>query len=191
MGGAPLHILLCPFDGGRAHPGTTRYDAGTVETQGWPQDTFHHVNCMTCGSSNLGLRGFDTPETAIGHWNRRHDHLAVELEFNSPFLIAVPDHPARAVQLTFKVPALWRLYGDHFAAGEVECEIEHRAEGGEWSKPVRVEIHGKTETGYVRALDLPLAGQGPWLLRLIRLTPHNGNVANDLLLAGIREHDHG
>ncbi len=191
MGGAPLHILLCPFDGGRAHPGTTRYDAGTVAKQEWPQDTFHHVNCMTCGSSNLGLRGFDTPEAAIGHWNRRHHHQAVELEYSAPFLIAVPDHPARAVQLTFKVPALWRQYGDHFAAADVQCEIEHRGQGGEWSKPVRVEFHGKTDTGYVRTLDLPLSGEGPWLLRLIRLTPHNGNVANDLLLAGIREHDHG
>lgn len=188
---ATLHIIPCPFDGGKAHLGTTRYDDRTVQTQGWKQSTFHLINCMACGSSNLGLRGFETPEDAVGHWNRRHHHEPVELEFNAPFLIAVPNHPARAVQLTFRVPALWRLSGDQFHAAAVQCDIEHRAKGGEWSNPQRIEFHGKTDTGYVRAIDLPLAGQGPWLLRLVRLTPHSSDAANDLLLAGIREHDHG
>jgi hypothetical protein len=191
MGGQRIHILSCPFDGGAAHPGTTRYDQNTVHQQGWEQDTFHHVNCMTCGASNLGLRGFDTPDDAIGHWNRRHHHQFVELEHNSPFMIVVPANPARAIQLTFKVPALWGLCGDQFVASEVACEIDHRAHGGDWTEPKRIEFHGKTETGYVRNLDLPLLGPAPWLLRLVRLTPHHGNIANDLLLAGIRDHDHG
>ena len=64
-------LRKCPFCGGDAAFGTTKYCAETVREQGWNQDVFHSVNCIMCGASNRGLAGFETPEKAAEHWNKR------------------------------------------------------------------------------------------------------------------------
>ena len=61
----------CPFCGGEAAFGTTKYCKSTVKEQGWDQSTFHSVNCIICGTSNRGLVGHDTQESAARAWNRR------------------------------------------------------------------------------------------------------------------------
>lgn len=67
----PGPLLPCPFCGGEASLGTIRYSSATIREQHWGQDTFHKVNCIRCGSDNLGLVGFATRELATEHWNRR------------------------------------------------------------------------------------------------------------------------
>jgi hypothetical protein len=61
----------CPWCGGEAAPNTITYDSAFVKDQGWNQDTFHGVNCISCGASNRGLVGFKTPDEAIKAWNAR------------------------------------------------------------------------------------------------------------------------
>ena len=64
-------LKACPFCGGEAAPNQTTYSAKTCQENWWSQDTFYGVNCVLCGSNNVGLRGYDTPEIAAAHWNTR------------------------------------------------------------------------------------------------------------------------
>jgi len=64
-------ILNCPFCGGECSPGTVTYSATTARDNGWDREVFHFINCCNCGVSNAGLRGYDTPDEALDHWNRR------------------------------------------------------------------------------------------------------------------------
>jgi len=64
-------LLPCPFCGGEAAFGTVSYSSSTVREQNWGQYTFHKINCILCGSTNLGLVGFRTAEDAAAHWNKR------------------------------------------------------------------------------------------------------------------------
>ena len=62
----------CPFCGGEARPNTVTYSASMVREQGWPQATWHSVNCIMCGADIRGsMTGWETPELAIAQWNRR------------------------------------------------------------------------------------------------------------------------
>lgn len=64
-------LLPCPMCGGTAAANTVRYSAKHVAEQQWEQDTFHGVNCITCGLDNKGIVGNLTPEIAAAAWNRR------------------------------------------------------------------------------------------------------------------------
>lgn len=64
-------LLPCPFCGGAPAHGTVRYANSTVREQDWTQDTFHFINCTSCGSSNVGMVGKKTPDDAALAWNRR------------------------------------------------------------------------------------------------------------------------
>lgn len=61
----------CPFCGGKAAVNTIRYaaDSETAKLNG--QTLFYGVNCISCGTNNLGLVGHKTEESAIAAWNRR------------------------------------------------------------------------------------------------------------------------
>lgn len=62
----------CPCcDGIASGNGKVHYGETFAKEQGWSQSTFYYCNCMICGVSNLGLRGYETPEAAIKAWNRR------------------------------------------------------------------------------------------------------------------------
>jgi hypothetical protein len=64
-------LLPCPFCDGACSFGTVRYSDKTIRVQKWTQDTFHFVSCEMCGTKNLGLVGFRSPELAAAHWNKR------------------------------------------------------------------------------------------------------------------------
>lgn len=84
----------CPFCGGEASLGTMRYCASTIKEQGWAQDTFHFVNCCSCGSNNKGLVGYDSPTRAAAHWNHRTpSQREVEME---RALIRIRDYPVHS-----------------------------------------------------------------------------------------------
>jgi hypothetical protein len=59
--------------GGEAALNRVTYSRKTVREQAWEQDTFHGVNCITCGLNNKGLVGYRTPEAAAIAWNKRHE----------------------------------------------------------------------------------------------------------------------
>ena len=61
----------CPFCNGEAAFGKTTYSRKTIREQHWGQDTFHSVNCISCGTSNRGLVGYRTQDEAAAHWNKR------------------------------------------------------------------------------------------------------------------------
>lgn len=61
----------CPFCGGEAAYNTVRYSAAYVAEQEWEQDTFHGVNCITCGVNNRGMIGLASKEIARDRWNLR------------------------------------------------------------------------------------------------------------------------
>ena len=61
----------CPFCGGEASVGTTKYSDKMVRQQKWKQNIFYHVNCIICGADNSGLVGHQTEIGAIQKWNRR------------------------------------------------------------------------------------------------------------------------
>lgn len=64
-------LLPCPMCDTPASFGRVTYDPRTVREQGWPQDTFHYVNCPACGVKNHGVVGFKTQKEAAAAWNRR------------------------------------------------------------------------------------------------------------------------
>lgn len=69
----------CPFCGGDAAHGTVRYSSTSIREQHLGQDTFHFINCVVCGTNNIGLVGHDTPDAAATAWNRRtHEVIALE-----------------------------------------------------------------------------------------------------------------
>lgn len=78
--GANLTAVLerCPFCGGEAAFGKTTYSSKTIREQHWGQDTFHSVNCISCGTSNRGLVGYRTTAEAAAHWNKRSNDKAKE-----------------------------------------------------------------------------------------------------------------
>lgn len=60
----------CPFCGGEAAMNTVRTSCKeTIRLNG--QDTFHGVNCVSCGASTNGLLGDISPEAAVERWNKR------------------------------------------------------------------------------------------------------------------------
>jgi mRNA degradation ribonuclease J1/J2 len=61
----------CPFCGGEAARNTVTYSERMVSEQHWEQSTFHGVNCIVCGVTNVGMVGHATPERAAERWNRR------------------------------------------------------------------------------------------------------------------------
>lgn len=65
------NLLPCPFCGQEAGFNTVRYFDKAIAVQGWKQNTFHGVNCITCGVNNIGIRGYDTKEDAADAWNTR------------------------------------------------------------------------------------------------------------------------
>ena len=66
-----INLLRCPFCGGQGAFGTTKYSQCTVRQYGWDQDTFHSVNCTSCGTCNLGNVGHASQVDAAHHWNCR------------------------------------------------------------------------------------------------------------------------
>lgn len=64
-------LKACPFDKGEANFATVSYSEKTVKEQGWKQDVFHYVSCVTCGACNRGLVGHRTKEDAAKAWNTR------------------------------------------------------------------------------------------------------------------------
>ncbi|MFU1939413.1 Lar family restriction alleviation protein [Bordetella hinzii] len=64
-------LKSCPFCGSGAAMNTVRYaaDSETAKLNG--QSLFYGVNCISCGTNNLGLVGHKTEESAIAAWNRR------------------------------------------------------------------------------------------------------------------------
>lgn len=65
-------LLPCPMcDEARISFGDTKYSASTVLEHGWTQNTFHFVNCPSCGLNNKGVIGHKSREDAAAAWNRR------------------------------------------------------------------------------------------------------------------------
>jgi hypothetical protein len=67
-------LLACPFCGGEASSsGVVRYQP---KHEAWWKDgtritKAYFCNCLTCGTTNKGLVGHQTPEAAVKHWNTR------------------------------------------------------------------------------------------------------------------------
>lgn len=62
----------CPFCGGEAALGTSTIKRWKDIHGNYGEFTGHSVNCIMCGSTNRGIaEGFQTPEKATEHWNRR------------------------------------------------------------------------------------------------------------------------
>lgn len=75
-------LLACPFCGGKASAeGTIKY--AKTHDAWWADGTriieAHFVNCMTCGISNKGLCGHQTPALAISRWNTRSQYPSLDL----------------------------------------------------------------------------------------------------------------
>jgi len=77
-----IELLPCPFCGGEAAFGTTRYSDSTVKEQAWKQDVFYSVNCIVCAATTKGLAGSLSQTEAANKWNKRtihqHPHLLTE-----------------------------------------------------------------------------------------------------------------
>lgn len=67
-------LLACPFCGGEASSsGVVRYQP---KHQAWWKDKTritkaYFCNCLSCGTTNKGLLGHQSPALAVKHWNTR------------------------------------------------------------------------------------------------------------------------
>jgi hypothetical protein len=60
-------LAPCPFCNHQAAVGSRK-----VSTNGGPTTEYWFINCMRCGSSNVGIfNGFSDADLAAEHWNRR------------------------------------------------------------------------------------------------------------------------
>jgi predicted phage tail protein len=89
---------------------------------------------------------------------------------------------ADAIRVTLYTPAL-RTAGDNSLDGaKVEFKIELSVNGGPFVQKVLSSFEGKTTGGYARDYTIAVTGNGPWQVRVTRLTDDSltDRVSNDL-----------
>ncbi|MEN8639577.1 host specificity protein J [Pseudomonas sichuanensis] len=142
------------------------------------------------GSYNFyGVRVFER----TGEANQEHipGFPAVETEVDVstqvtnalPIVRSVTNLDVDAVRVKIRVPALTSqdtTAGDISGSG-VDLRIQVRPASGNWSTQGQISIYGKTTSPYERQVRANLVGEGPWQVRVTRVSPDStsSTVQND------------
>ncbi|WP_290889349.1 phage tail protein [Arenimonas sp.] len=99
--------------------------------------------------------------------------VAVEVLAASPVTRTIVNPLADTVRVTIQVPALAAtdLNNGDVGGTAVLFAIDIQSAGGGFVEKVRQNISGKSVNGYQRSVRVPLAGGGPYDVRVRRLTP--------------------
>ncbi|RKQ97161.1 putative phage tail protein [Kushneria sinocarnis] len=98
--------------------------------------------------------------------------VSTELTKGSPLVRSVTNLDADAVRVTVGVQRLTQQDADDgdLHGSTVEMAVDVRADGGDWSQRKTITIDGKTTSQYPESHRIELPGNGPWDIRLRRLT---------------------
>ncbi|SES12747.1 Phage-related protein, tail component [Vreelandella subterranea] len=102
---------------------------------------------------------------------------------DQPLVRTVSNLNADAVRIKIRLQAL--TYQDpktgDLKGSSVSLAVDVRPQGGSWSEQKRINIRGKTTSPYERQTRVDLSGEGPWDVRVRRLTADSdkANPRND------------
>lgn len=129
------------------------------------------------------IEGFPSVENEV--------QVGVEAKKATPVVRTITNPNVDAVRVKVLIPQLSnqdKKTGD-LNGSSVKIAIELQTNGGSWSRVVEEEIKGKTMSRYERAYRIALPGNGPWNIRLVRISEDSKDsaVANKTLLSSITE----
>lgn len=110
------------------------------------------------------IEGFSEIETEYG--------VSVEVKTTAAATRQIDDLDADAVRVTVSVPALVAADASNGDTNptSVQMGIDLKPAIGSWQQVKTVHINGKTRSKYQRSVRIPLTGDGPWQLRVRRIT---------------------
>ena len=133
------------------------------------------------------LEGFTDVTTSVA--------VSTEVTFGTPVTRRITNPDADTTVVTLSVPALSTLdteTGD-LDGGRVDIAIyvksDADAQGSTYVRRVRDIVQGKTTSTYERAYRIPLTGNGPWDIKMERLTADSSssNIQNDTFFSRYSE----
>ncbi|WP_406850150.1 host specificity protein J [Chromobacterium phragmitis] len=128
------------------------------------------VAFRTGTQTQTAIQGFPSIETEIG--------VGLEVKTSNPITQTVADINATAVRVTVSLPGGLRSTdpktGDTGGA-TVQYAIDLAPANGKFTQAAEVTISAKVSANYQRSTRVPLVGNGPWLLRVRRLTPDSNS----------------
>ncbi|MES1927561.1 phage tail protein [Salinisphaera sp. T31B1] len=117
--------------------------------------------------------------------------VSTQVRADTPAVRTINDTEVDAVIVTIQIPAL--TYQDpktgDLRGTSVEWAVDVRPAGGSWTEKLQDKIEGKTTSPYQRSKRIPLDGDGPWDVRVRRITEDSdqSNVRNDTYWASYTE----
>ncbi|MGQ7247606.1 host specificity protein J [Halomonas sp. V046] len=128
------------------------------------------VHTRTGEPDQSHIPGFPAIETA--------SDVSTEVTKATPVIRTVTNPEADAVRVTVQLQALsyQNVENGDLLPSEVAVAIDVRPNGGSWSEKRYDTIKGKTTSPYQRSYRVDLTGQGPWDVRVRRITPDNGSA---------------
>lgn len=106
--------------------------------------------------------------------------IATEVTYSTPIVRAVSDTTATGARVAITIPTLVSIDSSTGARNpsSVSISIDVQPNGGAYSTVVTDTISGKCISPYQTDYEVPLAGTGPWNIRVTRITPDS---TSDLL----------
>ena len=128
------------------------------------------VHTRTGEPDQSHIAGFPAVETA--------NDVSTEVTNATPVIRTVTNPEADAARVTVQVQALsyQNVENGDLLPTEVAVAVDVRPNGGSWSEKRYDIIKGKTTSPYQRSYRVPLTGDGPWDIRVRRVTPDNGSA---------------
>ncbi|GAA5787309.1 host specificity protein J [Chitiniphilus shinanonensis] len=105
--------------------------------------------------------------------------VQVRVKHDTPVVRSIAASEVDAVRLRIVVPQLTQQDMDDgdIHGSQVEIAIDAQAADGPWVERLRDTIKGKTTSRYARQYRVELTGEGPWNLRVRRLTADSASAA--------------
>lgn len=155
-----------------------------------PDGSYNFIGTTSSGTTDVGVDyefRVGTPDQSyIPGLPDVQDEVAVgvKVTHGTPIVRTVSDLDADAVRVTLQVPALTEQNtsnGD-LNGSSVAIKIEYQPSGGSYTIAVEDTITGKTTSNYQRAYRINLTGNGPWNIKVTRVSEDSTgvNITNDV-----------
>jgi predicted phage tail protein len=112
----------------------------------------------------------------------REEGVGAELLYNVPLVRTITDTDLDALETKIRLSSLYEIIESGDNAGDrVKSNVQHRIEvnpnGGGYVTHAEPVIRGKTTSVYEKSYHVTLPGDGPWDVRVTRLTPDSESQA--------------
>lgn len=106
-----------------------------------------------------------------------------EVKNGSPITRQINNLEADAVDIKVRIPALYKTIKSGDRQGDIDpyqvsVAAELRSDGGAWQRISTRNINGKNNAPYEESIRVILNGQGPWQVRLVRLSADHDSQSN-------------